>query len=505
MALRQLARNQAEFWDLFRFSWDVQAGGLPKTLSKVTEHCAECFQASGASLFLRKNDSQWCELAARTGRVQMPRDARIKVGEGIAGAAIELGRPLAVSDPTEHPSLFGKSVSRRDDVGSAMVVPLLTHGSCIGVMNFSRGPGAQPFSQKDLVRAESVVRHIALAIENARLFSELSYAAEEAKRVQTRFHEILQHLGVAILVVDEAESITEVNREALRMLGREAGEHEYKGLLSSVLQALHEANEGGQLRRRYHDEQSGRSWSLSCAPLTSGGATAALEEITEHEEAQRELARLNRLAEIGQMTAAIAHEIRNPLTSIAAASSVIQVAPEQSAELGKMIEEEALKLNLLCDQFLEFAKPLSLRLSEVSLNDVARRLAKQHKAEFDRAGVTLKLDTRRTSTRMTVDVIRLEMAIRNLVLNALQASRPGGTVVVKVTPFGFEVSDQGKGMSAETLERLFTPFFTTRPKGTGLGLCTTRKVIEAHGGRIDVTSSPGHGSVFTVQIGEVKA
>ncbi len=307
------------------------------------------------------------------------------------------------------------------------------------------------------------------------------------------------------MVVDEIESVTDVNREALKMLGREAGDHEYQGLLTAVLQALHEANVGGQLRRRYHDPVSGRSWSLSCTPLTNGGATAAIEEITEHEIAERELARLNRLAEIGQMTAAIAHEIRNPLTSIAAAGKVIQTATDQAPELGRMVEEEALKLNSLCDQFLEFAKPLCLKVTEVDLNALAKRLVEQHKPEFTKAGVQLKLKSLKTGPVVQADPLRLEMALRNLLLNALQACKSGGKVTLAVGQDGFAISDTGAGMKAETVERLFTPFFTTRPKGTGLGLCTTRKIIEAHGGTIKVDSERGTGSTFTVQLGEVAA
>lgn len=503
MALRQVVNQQAEFWDLFRFSWDREGDGLDQTLAKVIEHCAVCFEASGASLFLKGQSADTFELSARSGcDGRIPKHASVKKGEGIAGACVELGRPLVVADPKDHPALFGRSVKKREDVGSAMVIPLMAGQECIGVMNLSRSSNTIPFCQKDLGRAESVVRHIALAIENARLFAEAKAATQNERKLQTRLHEIVHRLGVAIIVVDRSERITEANREALKLLGHESGGTEFAGLMRSVLKSIHAAVLGEDLKTRYHDDHTGRSWSISCTPLSTGGATAAIEELTQHEQAEREMSRLHRLAEIGQMTATVAHEIRNPLTSIVAASRVLQDSPEQCVELGKMVEEEALKLNALCDQFLEFAKPIVLRKSSVNLAVLAKKLALQHRAEFEQAGIAFEILISPQSSTVEGDTGQIEQVMRNLILNALQASSRGGTVTVKICRNGFAVQDNGTGMDDETKSKLFAPFFTTKAKGAGLGLSNVSKIVNAHEAKLSMESELGVGSKFEVKFSE---
>lgn len=499
MALRQFHQQQAEFWDLFRFSWDGDGKGLPETLRKVTEHCASCFDASGASLFLNSRGGSIYRLAASTGSDQrVSTDATIVEGEGIGGACIELAKPMVIRDPAEHPLLAGRKLKRRADISSAMVIPLLASSGCIGVMNLSRAPGSPAFDHKDLDRAESVVRHIALTIENARLFSEVTNAAKEANRLQSRVLEILHSTAVAIVVVDHEERVTEANRAALNLLGHEAGNPDYKGLLACILECLHRSVGGEVVAQRFHVERSNRSWALNSAPLKSGGATVTVEEITQHETAERELARLKRLAEIGQMTAAIAHEIRNPLTSIAGASRLLRDHPSEAPELGSMIEEETGKLNRLCDEFLNFARPLELSRGELNLGDIAERLAKVHRSEFEKAGVELKLNIEKELPTMKGDPERIEQVMRNLLLNALQACEKRGHVVLSVNAHQFSVRDDGRGMDQETLNKLFTPFFTTRPQGTGLGLAIARKIIEGHDGAIAASSEPGKGTLMTV-------
>jgi len=505
MALRQVQKHQAEFWDLFRFSWDPAGEGLEQTLEKVLLHVADCFQATGASLFLCESGDKVANLVARSGSdARIPSDASVIAGEGIAGTCLEVGRPMVVRDPKDHPLLSKRSVRRRKELGSALVIPLVASAGCIGVVNLSRPSGAAPFDDRDLLRAESVVRHIALTVENARLFAKSKLAAEEAKRLQHRTLEIIQSMGIAVIVVDSQERVTEANREALRLLGAEVGGDHPTGFLAFVLESLHEASRGNAVRRRYHEENTNRSWAITCTPLTSGGATAAIEEITEHEKAEREMARLNRLAEIGQMTAAIAHEIRNPLTSIAGAARLVRDVPEQTGELSRMIEEEAKKLNEVCEQFLDFARPMVVRMDKVDLASTARRLATQHKPEFAAANVHLRVQINTSKPIIIGDALRIEQVMRNLLLNALQACEPGGRVLLCIEASGFSVDDNGTGMDKETQQRLFAPFFTTKAAGTGLGLGNVRKIVEAHGGTIQVHSEPGKGSQFTVQFPETE-
>jgi two-component system sensor histidine kinase PilS (NtrC family) len=251
-------------------------------------------------------------------------------------------------------------------------------------------------------------------------------------------------------------------------------------------------------RVRVEDNQD-RAWSIIGRPLADG-VLVTFEDQTEYERQRRERERVDRLAEIGQMTAAIAHEIRNPLTGIRSAAQVVRSAPESCRELGAMIEEEATKLNDLCDSFLDFARPLSLVTRELRWSDIVAPVLEQHRAEIEAAGIQVRLKSEPDEPIITGDRVRLEQVFRNLLLNAVQATRPGGLVEVRCEGGKLIVQDNGVGMTEEDRQKLFTPFFTTKPSGTGLGLCNARKVVDAHGGSLSVTSSPDMGSCFVVDL-----
>lgn len=491
--------DQQEIWSLFNIAWDFAQEGYLPTLRRVVAHVAGWFHANGASLLLRNDPEGVYRLACSIGpENQSNIEVIVKPGEGIAGACIELGRPLLIHDPVKHPSLKKRTVGKRTELESAMVLPLVTPVSgCIGVLSLSRSVGADHFHEGDLHQAESVARYIALAVENIRLFTKATQATHEALATHAKLQEIIQCLGVAVLVIDENEKLTDSNPEALRLLHREASEV----LVPKIWDGLRLALTGETVRKRLHDDHSDRSWSLVCTPIKGGGATATIEEVTAHEKALTDLNRMRRLAEIGQMSAAIAHDIRNPLTGIRSAAQLVRDVPE-TAELGQIIEEETLKLNSLCDDFLDFARPVALRISEIDLAAMAASVKAAHGAEFRSAQVGLTVQIQGDPPKIHGDAIRIEQVMRNLLLNALQACEAGDTVRILISPDGFQISDTGCGMDEETVQSLFVPFFTTKPKGTGLGLSTVRKVIEAHGGEVRVRSQLGEGTVFEVSLRE---
>jgi signal transduction histidine kinase len=500
-----------DVWSLFDVASATDQEGLAHYLERMLERIADWFRASGASVFLAQADDRSFLVAATTGAQRaIPPDARLYRGRGIAGEAIVRGKPMLIGDPRDDPILRDMGVAVREDIGSSMVIPLqAAPGGIIGVLSVSRPPNDTEFTRKDLIKASTVAKQIGLAVANARLFARTNTMMAETRALHETLSAVIASAGMGLLVVSPAGSIIECNPEAASFLGqRPTGAEYWESVVDRLPEAIRErfregiasSLQGLSDRFRIADPGADRAWSVTCNPLPSGGATATVHELTEDERRQRELQRIQRLAEIGQMTAAIAHEIRNPLTGICSAAHVVRQEPAHAEEFARMIEAEALKLNALCDEFLEFARPLQLRPAPGKLSELGLQVAERCEQDFARAGVRLEIVREDAGPEVAFDRARMEQVLRNLLRNALEACREGGTVRLTLGAGWFRVQDDGEGVPADVAGRLFTPFFTTKPKGTGLGLSTVRKIVDGHGGAIEVDSEPGRGTSVTVRL-----
>lgn len=497
---------------LLELADDSVTRGIEPFLERALILCAEWFRASGATLFLREDEGTDYALAARAGiDGTVPLGATIRHGQGIAGTAAETGEPMLLTDPSEHAQLAGRIHHRRREIGSSMVIPLRTrHFGPLGVLCLSRRADEEEFSQKDLSVARSVAGQVALAVANARLYNQAMEAVAEARALHDKLEAVVDCLGVAVLVVDRQGRLAETNREAAELIGRAPhGQEDWtqyveagpSGLAASLVRALDRSLDGTREEIRASDTVHGRTWSIVASPMPEGGAAIAIQDITASERAERELRETRRMAEIGQMTSAIAHEIRNPLTGIRGAAQMVCEAGGEAHEFGEIIREETDKLDRLCGEFLEFARPFELHRREVSLTELIARVVDLNRPEFQGADVELDLVSSEDLPMISLDPSRIEQVARNLLRNALQASSRGGRVQVRVGEAEFEVRDEGIGMTSEQVANLFVPFFTTKPQGTGLGLSVVKKIVDAHQGTIEVTSQPGKGTCFLVRIG----
>lgn len=479
-----------DIWELFDIP-NIDQGGVGGYLKSILNHCSELFSAPVASVFVADKAGIYrCQAAIGT---SISTTATLSEGVGIAGLALLHEKPMLVDDANTNPLIAQVVRERREDLGSAMVIPLITNGRKLGVLNLARPLNAPTFDESDLAKANTVAHHISLAVANWRLIEEIHSAHDQVEAV-------FELISVAVLVIEDHE-ILKRNAEATRLLGDESYSDTLANLTPEfarpVAEAIDQAKAGHSISSQKTVGEA--SWLINAASIPSGGVLLVIEDISQALKATQELSRVRRLAEIGQMTAAIAHEIRNPLTGIRSAAQMVQIAPDQAELLGQMIEEEAVKLNDLCNQFLEFAKPVEPMFGTCNLATLAERIGAVHSTEFEDAGVGYKVHVE-GSALQAADKNQIEQVMRNLVINALHASSHGHAVQVFVTDDGFEVLDEGSGMDSETVEKLFVPFFTTKPKGTGLGLSNCQKIIEAHGGTISVESHPGKGSRFTVQL-----
>lgn len=504
-----------DVWRLFELTRAGEWEGLEAYLNRMLALCSELFGASGASIFLGHEGSEEFDLAGTSGTLsRVPMGAKLRRGSGIAGTAIRNEKPMLVLDPSRFPGMTSGKFQRREDIGSSMVIPLLTPlAGCFGVLNLARETGTPDFSEVDLARAESIASQVALAVSNARLFVKTNMATADLRTTNEKLQSVVSSVGVGLIVVNRLGKITDCNPIAQELVGVFTGDQDLqhyltgapkylKGILESAIQS---ANSGQRATHQAFDEMSGRYWSIVATPMESGGVTVAIQEVTEHEVARREVSRLERLAEIGQMTATIAHEIRNPLTGIRSAAQIVQSSPESAHELGKIIEVEAIKLNGLCDEFLEFSRPIVISAEEFDLGSSILSVVESERRSFEESEVQLKVEMAGAPCWVVGDPSKTEQVCRNLLRNAREACNPGAQVIVRVYPDGFEVEDTGLGMDDETKRKLFTPFFTTKSHGTGLGLSSVRKIVDAMGAQIRVHSAPDKGTLFQLQFEVRKA
>ena len=217
------------------------------------------------------------------------------------------------------------------------------------------------------------------------------------------------------------------------------------------------------------------------------------------QEAETAVRRSERLAALGQLSAGLAHELRNPLSSIKGSAELLSRSAARgnpvAQELAQIIIEEAARTNSLVTRFLDFARPLEPRRQPVDVTQIIDRAAQ-------RAGVQIIRNYSPDVPPLNIDAELMEQVFLNLLTNASQASPPGGpiTAVTRADDGQADISivDRGCGIPPEKMDTIFNPFVTTKQNGVGLGLAIVSRIVDGHGGKMAVESAPGKGSVFHV-------
>ena len=236
------------------------------------------------------------------------------------------------------------------------------------------------------------------------------------------------------------------------------------------------------------------------------GVFRSVEEIRQLEES---VIRANNLTSLGALSAGMAHEIRNPLTSIKGYAQFIKSELGEKHELGtdiSIIINEVDRLNSILDRFLSFARPKQLKLENTSINDVVAWVLKLIEREPLPEGVEIVTNLEEDIPMIPIDYEQMGQAILNMVLNSIQAMPEGGTLEIgtyyhkRTELVEVYVSDTGVGISTKDNDKIFEPFYTTKNKGTGLGLAISSRIVENHKGFIEVNSTVGVGTRFTIKL-----
>ncbi len=222
---------------------------------------------------------------------------------------------------------------------------------------------------------------------------------------------------------------------------------------------------------------------------------------------EEQLRRAEKLSTLGEMAAVLAHEIRNPLGSIRGTAEILRDDYPAGTAKHEFIDiqiRETERLNRVVEDFLRMARPQQGEKRLCSLREELETIVTLTAGSARDRGVQLVLEPTDVGLFMLADGEKLRQAFLNILINALQATPSGGRVIVSARRVDdcalISFRDSGAGIPAENLERIFEPFFTTKTDGTGLGLAVTRKIIEAHGGNLRVTSVPGVGTTVEITL-----
>lgn len=355
----------------------------------------------------------------------------------------------------------------------------------------------------------------------------LAQATWQVERLRLDTEHIVQNLSSGLFTVDRdgrvvhfngvAEGLLGLRADAVR--GRPLEEALAEGpteLVSRVLETLEQEIPLMRAEFRLQREEEVRPLGVSTSLLRDGdgrktGVVVLFQDLTEIRRLERASRRQDRLTTVGEMAATIAHEVRNCVNPISGSVELLQQELKLSGENARLLEligREAAQMERFVSELLNFTRGAPINLQDVSLESILEEtLDRLTRHPAYRPTVALRRSYAQGSTAVRVDPEQLGQVFFNLALNALESMGPVGSLTVSIAPgpagaeeWVAEFADTGSGMSRETLDRIFEPFYTTKGSGTGLGLALAHRIVERHHGRMEVTSRPGSGTRVRVSL-----
>lgn len=488
--------------------------------------------------------------------------------DGLLRKAVQMHQSVLIRDPEMHPvGRLGLNDPFRDStMTSYIVVPLVKSGatqgcearaecvlqmsqvkreaasiehgfSCpgcgkvpvLGVLGVTDGFKAASLSRVDLVSVETLGVQLATMLENNRLFAELQQ--------EERFRDdVINSMMTGLLTVDQSGTVLFANQMAETLTGY--GQSELKGMHvegiivdslvgsgeNPVMRTLRSGRKAFQQDAWLVTREGGKDPIIVNTSLLLDdkkqpqGVLAVFSDITRQKRMEEQIAHLDKLAALGRFSSSIAHEIRNPLTGIAAGIQYLQRAGKVAVTQRENIEfilEEVRRIDRLIGDLMSVVRVSDLIYEETSLEALIRAGVSVMAELAKRKNVEVDVEIPANARPVVVDADRVTQVLINLIKNAIEASTAGGRVRIAasyareapdviydgVGDFAIiRVQDNGLGLTEEDRQRVFEPFFSKKAEGTGLGLYVTHSIIERHGGYIDVESEYGVGSTFSVYL-----
>jgi len=441
--------------------------------------------------------------------------SRLKIDEGLLGSVVKAKTPLAYDDYPNYPQAL-KPVVEDAKIRSAMSVPLIAKDQIVGALSIaSKAP--YHFTAEEINLMTLIGNHIGVAIENAQLL-------EEVKESERKYRTLVEDINDGY-VICQGGQVVFANNAFLTMYGYKQEDVlgcDFQGFFSKEwsqpIEKMYQdwTTSKGVPRHleflRRHREGTKLPTELKVDFVEYDGKPAMIgifRDISERKKMEQRMRESERLASIGQLAAAIAHEIRNPLSAI---KMNIQIFSRnlKLREFDKRRLEiaagEIKRLERIVEDVLDFARPLQMNKTSCSVHEVLRKCFDLLQDSIPHKNIQVIKKMSRVLKNVSIDNEMMEQAFLNIILNAIDAMPRGGTLEIvtrKTERAGREMvlvdfQDSGMGMNQEQLAKAFDPFYTTKTTGVGLGLSNVKKIIEAHEGIIEVESQVAQGSTFRI-------
>lgn len=407
-----------------------------------------------------------------------------------------------------------------DRLGISVWVPIISKNEMIGIIALGAKLSGSAFSAEDLGLLTTLANQTAVALDNARLY-------EEVVTMKNYSEEILRSMTNGVLTTDVKGRIVTYNGMAERITGRRTGEvmgktcREVWGPRGTVTLAVDNILQ----EKSYLNYETGVSSpergmvpvALSSTLLRDSqgkkmGALLSIQDLSEMKELEDKIRRADKLTALATMAAGMAHEIKNPLSSMKVFAQLLPQKiddPEYRQKLEEILPREIDRIDRIVESLLGFARATEPTYEKTALKDILEEDLKYFSGQAQSAGIKVRKNYN-PLPEIEVDRGQIAQVFSNLILNAIQAMPEGGELTVATFPgkkvedilqtVRVEITDTGHGIPDEMIKKLFDPFFTTKYGGTGLGLTITHSIVDGHKGFIDVASKVGKGTTFTITL-----
>jgi len=445
-----------------------------------------------------------------------------------------------------HMGRHDKTVSHLlGDITSFLILPICDEKSFYGYVLADRSLSDKEIAYEEIRQAVSLVSHAACSIGRAlsqtKMLNKIAAQLAEIEELKSFYQSIIQNLRSGLITVDKFMEISEVNKAAEILLGYQGDE-----LLGKPLDFLFaEKNNGNKcLYLDAADNMDTCMGALAEIPMRKrngeliptevcfsiindvneniSGLSCIFRDITTRKTMEQSLARVDKLA---SLAAGMAHEIKNPLAGIAGAMQIMARNYHTESPyhfVFNEVQEQVKRLDSFVNNLLQFARPGQTHFSDINIEEIIDKVLFLVMSQLEEKKITVTTLYEEEYSLIQGDAGQLQQVLLNLVINAIDAMEEGGVLTIqsqllavsatapvlqqctnpgcvqKTAMLNISFSDTGYGIEADSLEKIFNPFHTTKCKGTGLGLSISHRIIEQHGGAITVKSNVGLGSTFTV-------